>query len=153
SEIQTIFAAIGVRVRFVECDTTDFGQCADESTGTTPRLKVSLLARSFLVKDADAMGVATKNLRAAHVFYDHIETFVREFESTTNVQTSLGVMLGCIVAHEVGHLLLSSGIDHRPDTLMRATWKERDLREVEIHGARIGEDQALRMRTTLLGLR
>jgi hypothetical protein len=67
----------------------------------------------------DAMGTArgAEGARAtvAYVFYDR----VRDFGERGHVDA--WVMLGCAIAHELGHLLLPVN-SHAPDGIMRANW-------------------------------
>ena len=137
--VTSSFASIGVTVSYGECGPKMRVAC----------FRIYILSRSFLVRSDDALGVATKNSHSAHVFYDHINALVREFEMPPRMTSSLGLALGSIMTHELGHLLLPTTVDHRSGTIMRAKWKEADIRDVELHGARIAGDHASLMRRTL----
>ena len=74
---------------------------------------------------ADAMGTAERPVNGtpstrAYVFSDRITAFAKKNG------VPLGVLLGCIVAHEIGHLLLPPNA-HRPRTIMRAEWRRDDF--------------------------
>jgi hypothetical protein len=65
------------------------------------------------------------------------------------------IVLGCAIAHEIGHLLLGPN-RHSVSGIMRARWDRRDIRE-ELQGAMLFTPQQARLmqaemqrRTTLL---
>jgi predicted Zn-dependent protease len=68
------------------------------------------------------MGAAPATSRdcggAVYVFYDQVAGF-------SNVQRmDSALVLGTVIAHEIGHLLLRHG--HSPEGLMRASWDSGD---------------------------
>ena len=138
------FAAIDVHVGFLDCDIKDSEHeiCTSDGPENGPRLNLHLEPHSFLLQLVDAMGVAQENNQTEYVFYDRIESTVREFETESQMNASLSLMLACIISHEVGHLLLRTKLDHRAGTIMRPTWGVRDIREIEVRGVTIGDDQA-----------
>lgn len=75
-------------------------------------------------RQPDRMGVAPTTRQTAgilaYAFYDNIERFAHR-EAVNAAQ-----ILGHVMAHELGHLLLGYGA-HSPDGIMRAEWDRRDL--------------------------
>jgi hypothetical protein len=51
---------------------------------------------------------------------------INAFRATTTVP--VGELLGCVVAHELGHLLLGTA-SHSPNGLMSAIWQDPELRQ------------------------
>jgi hypothetical protein len=95
---------------------------------------------------ADAFGVAyvvtdTDRGWLATMFADRID------RAASRARVSTGALLGRVMAHEIGHLLLGSGY-HGPDGVMRAEWSDAFL-------ARPGDewrfsiDESARMQRTL----
>jgi hypothetical protein len=91
------------------------------------------------------MGSAPVGSRLVYVFLGRARAFAFQRD------LSIGTVLGHIIAHEVGHLLLRQG--HAAHGLMRATWDLRDLRFAKQgkfgftaeQGVRIREYLSLRM--------
>ena len=110
-----IFSAIGARVVWIDADTAIQQRIRTPFTLVlTGSEKTSGL--TWLV--ADALGVAAPPVRRAHVFYDRI--------AALNVRATGGILtiLGDVMAHELGHLLLplpghSSGGIMRPNVDMK----------------------------------
>jgi hypothetical protein len=80
--------------------------------------------------DSKALGLATGNERQpghlAYVFYDRVRNLSVRYEDHR------GGVLGHVIAHEIGHLLLPRGT-HSETGLMRADWSRDDLEHV-VHG-------------------
>ena len=62
----------------------------------------------------------------AYVFYDQTRIFVGSFE-LENQKTSVGVILGHAIAHELGHLLIPG--DAHGKGIMREQWTSADWRD------------------------
>src|SRR5262249_53925858 len=63
----------------------------------------------------------------AYVFYDLVRSFVRSFKPSDPQESSMGVILGHAIAHEVGHLLIPR--DAHGAGIMRANWAYTEWRE------------------------
>jgi hypothetical protein len=109
-------AGVTVEWRLQPGDAVDEGGLAIAIVGAVaePRFRAS----------DDSMGVARgeDGARAivAYVFYDR----VREFGQRSRVDA--WIVLGCAIAHELGHLLLPVN-SHAPDGIMRANWDPKML--------------------------
>lgn len=62
----------------------------------------------------------------AYVFYDLVRSFVRNFEPSDPFESSVGVILGHAIAHEVGHLLIPG--DAHGAGIMRTNWSYKEWR-------------------------
>jgi len=82
-----------------------------------------------------APGSPAKQGRRAYVFYDRIQGFARAHG------LAVGPLLGHVIAHEVGHLLLPFG-SHSSSGLMRGRWTPVDLRRNTRGGMAFTADQA-----------
>jgi hypothetical protein len=63
--------------------------------------------------------------RHAYVFFRRVEQAARE-----NDKISLVTLLGYVIVHETGHLLLGPAM-HSPRGIMRAQWQPEEFREME----------------------
>ena len=77
------------------------------------------------------------------IFYDAVEKLHHESN------TSPGRLLGHVMAHEVGHLLIGSHA-HSNRGIMCPAWSRRELRSMEMGSLLFTGDQARKMRTRLL---
>ena len=75
----------------------------------------------------------------AYAFYD------RAKELAETRIASITILLGHVLAHEMGHLLLGVG-QHSSRGLMKANWKEKELRLASIGGFVFSPKQARRIR-------
>jgi len=109
-------AGVTVEWRLQPGDAVDEGGVAIAIVGAAAQAR-------FRASD-DSMGVARgeDGARAivAYVFYDR----VREFGQRGRVDA--WIVLGCAIAHELGHLLLPVN-SHAPDGIMRADWDPKML--------------------------
>jgi hypothetical protein len=58
-----------------------------------------------------------------------------------------GVLLGFVMSHEMGHLLLGAG--HAPDGVMQAAWGHRQMDALRQRWLRFNEEGAARVRRAL----
>jgi hypothetical protein len=138
TRIAATYDAIHVAVIWVDTDVDDpevwIARIVDE--GAAERVKAP----------RDSIGLALGNEEAGaglvYVFYDRIEHL-----SKRN-QLDSSAMLGAAIAHELGHLLLSSG-SHSARGLMRAPWNRVDLLNADGPGLRFTAKQGALIRARL----
>ena len=75
----------------------------------------------------------------AYVFYDRLHDIARRESADVTV------LLGSIIAHEFGHLLIGSG-GHSEDTVMRAEWTARGLARAPLRETKFSSEQSQRIR-------
>src|SRR5262245_23557157 len=130
-EVTRIFASAGVVVRWTE---------------TTPRLTVRVVAQvlGFDRAGSPVMGVAlrTASGSTAHVFFRQVQNFARTYD------VDLSTMLACVMAHEMGHLLLP-GNAHSATGLMQADWDKALVRDAARGSLTFTEVQAARIRASI----
>jgi hypothetical protein len=78
-----------------------------------------------------ALGSSLPNARhgvSATIFHERIESLCDRIQSLLCpfVQQAFGVVLGHVIAHELGHVLLGSG-EHASEGIMRANWGKADF--------------------------
>jgi len=60
---------------------------------------------------------------AVYVIYPRVENFLRTHDSANQRSRRLGQVLAHVIAHEIGHVLLSTS-SHTPTGIMRASWQD-----------------------------
>lgn len=109
------------------------------------RLGVRLVSQSNQVQD-DVFGVAFLSAEGtgcySNVYYDRATSL----RSGQNV--GVAGILGNVIAHELGHLLLGSN-SHTPTGIMRARWDDKELRKAAMGDLLFTADQAESMRRKL----
>ena len=62
-------------------------------------------------------------------------------------QADPGALLGCVIAHEIGHLLLGPG--HTKDGVMRSGWNAHELKALRQRWLRFNQEESARIRYQL----
>ena len=130
-EVTRIFAGVGLAVRWTE---------------TAPRFTVHIVSQvlGFDRAASPVMGVALRRADGsmAEVFFRQVQDFARAYH------IELGTMLGCVIAHEIGHLLMP-GNAHAPASVMQADWNKALVRDAARGSLTFTEAQAARIRASL----
>src|SRR5262245_55109868 len=96
----------------------------------------------------DVMGTSTMTASEkgtiAYAFYSRI------VERARNRRIDPAVMLGYVIAHEMGHLLLGHA-SHSPDGIMRARWDQFEQERFERDSLKFTKEQAAAMRGNVKG--
>jgi hypothetical protein len=127
-EAGRILGAAGVRIVWVECpmgSTTASaeGPCSRKLEPTDVMLRVLPPPAQHSLK-ADVFGFAIGS-NLASVYYDYAVRLAVEVEY---VEFDARIILGCVIAHELGHLFLGSN-SHSGAGIMRSPWGHKQLRE------------------------
>ena len=142
-----IYAAIGVDIVWVDrcplaCHIAFTREAyADISKGVS--LMVTILPDGMTSRlfPADVMGAAPEQGEVAWAFFGRIRAFAFERDLL------LGTLLGHVIAHEVGHLLLREG--HAPQGLMRGRWVDPELLQARLGRLGFTATQGRRIRSRL----
>jgi hypothetical protein len=126
-ETDTIFSRHGIRLIWTDCPTAPGSAarrlCTDESA--PGEIRVRILDRQLKNYLPDAtFGFAIPPVWAT-VYYEPAQ---RLAQSTTGTESNVPVILGCLIAHEIGHLLLGQNA-HAVDGIMRARWEVWQIQE------------------------
>jgi hypothetical protein len=126
-EAGRIFKAAHIEIRWIDCTTTSAvppdGSCRD------PHHLNLRIVPGGKKQNEDVFGAAFLGVDGtgtySDVFYDSIENL------RTQGQTNIGALLGHVMAHEIGHLLIGSHA-HSPWGLMCAKWHAEELQRIEM---------------------
>lgn len=127
-EAGRILDAAGVGIIWVECptgSTTDSagGSCLRKLKSTDIMLRVLPPPARHRVK-ADVFGFAISS-NLASVYYDYASRLAVEAEY---VEFDARIILGCVIAHELGHLFLGTN-SHSSAGIMRSPWGQKQVQQ------------------------
>ena len=140
-----IYAHAGLGIRWVNCIHPGAEVCNSGGEPVNLILRITMkIARS--TNDA-AFGLAylgaDGNGRYADVFWPRIE----HLQATSKVNA--GLILGAVMAHEMGHLLLGSNA-HAVGGIMEARWQGWQLQQINMGSLLFLPSQAQQMRTKII---
>jgi len=147
-EASRIFMAAGLEITWVDClarqENVLSATCPPPQDPT--HLNLRILPRGKKLKE-DSFGVAFLAVDGTGTYIDVFYDAVEKLHHESN--TSPGRLLGHVMAHEIGHLLIGSHA-HSNWGIMCPVWGQRELRSMEMGSLFFTGDQATRMRTRLL---
>lgn len=150
---QTIYQKTGIQVRLVRCRVAPSDPllhgCHRESTGPSV-IQVRILPEemaSMARLDRRVFGFAMTATRPeygviANVFYHSVQRLAADHDYRGY---KAGVVLGHVLAHEVGHLLLGDG-GHSKLGVMRISWGKAELFLAHTGGLNFTRDEATQIR-------
>jgi len=143
-----LFARAGIRIDWTNCghpSETSEARASCSKAAYPKHLQVRLRQRSFNL-NASTLGLSYLGEDGigcqADVFYAGVAPIEQE------ARLSSGAILGLVIAHELGHLLLGSN-SHSFSGIMRASWQRPELSAARKGALGFSETQAWRMRTRL----
>jgi hypothetical protein len=143
-ETSRIFAQAGLRFQWTDCPvrhSSDLSSaCEDEPV--TGQIRVRILPRHLNHNFPDSVFGFVVAPTYASVYY---ESALRLVQTVSDASSNISVILGCLMAHEIGHLLLGQG-QHTVSGIMQPSW---DIQQVQLAlRGRLGfsSQQARRMR-------
>jgi len=141
----SLFRSAGVEIVWAKCEIALEGDAAVERHWFTLRLRAG---GPFIKMDADAADALGQTYLSfddtgyiSDVYYEAVQALA------SSRQLDFTSLLGYVMAHELGHLLLGPG--HAAMGVMRAKWDPRDLRAMDRHWLKFSPEEALRMRQRL----
>jgi len=145
-EVSGIYRRFGVNTVWVTADSVSQPGSHD------PELTVIIKANGRMAEQrpskTDVMGLAPGSHvepgRIAFAFFDAVDRFARRYD------VDVAVVLGYVMAHEIGHLLLPFGT-HSKTGLMRGNWGSPQIRHAVIGQLRFTPEQAELIRRKLSG--
>jgi hypothetical protein len=149
-ELAEVFEPIRVVTEWLDSSTRPKNPQAD----SVYSLMIFILGRSgeAAAPSSTALGFLATNQEgckgpAAYVIYPRIENLVQKLDRATN-QRSMGEVLAHVIAHEIGHLLLSTS-SHSRVGIMRASWWMEEYNRLVTGHLRFTADQAELIRSEL----
>ncbi|MBI3477441.1 MAG: hypothetical protein HY010_17050 [Acidobacteria bacterium] len=143
-----IYQRAGIAIQWNDCrqmSSRSQGDCRDGTSG--PHLSVRIVARplnlpgeDFGVAFVDGEGVGQQ----ADVFYSRIKSF----QAASSADTAQ--ILGHVMAHELGHLLLGMN-SHSMQGIMQSHWGERQLRLASMGNLQFDQHQSETIRDRVRG--
>jgi hypothetical protein len=147
-ETSRIFAQAGLRFQWMDCSVRHSSDlpsaCEDEPV--TGQIRVRILPRQLNHNFSDSVFGFVVAPTYASVYY---ESALRLVQTATDATSNVSVILGCLMAHEIGHLLLGQG-QHTVSGIMQPSW---DIHQVQfaLRGALgFSSQQARRMRQSIV---
>lgn len=140
-----VFRSIDVEVVWNACGDGPASQKAASDRWFTIRLRNDAAPKMAGSTSLDAMGLAYVSADAAGNLADAYYKNVRSSAEAGNSDPA--ALLGCVMAHELGHLLLGPG--HVPGGIMRAGWKSADLDAVRKRSLKFNSAQGARIHSEL----
>ena len=144
---RSVYAEAGIDLTWVRCSAPE-KVCANALGTTDVWLRVAPgFAQRRPGLPPRALGFATidptlKTGKIATVYVGQIARLARQAE------TPFDTLLGLVVAHELGHLLLGS-LTHERTGLMRSEWSVADIRSEDFAPARFSDTEAAHLRAGL----
>jgi len=111
--LRELYGGIGVRLRFV-CEHTPDASTREIVVRLSDRTNPDVLKRAL----GFSLPYARDGVRVT-IFYDRVEMLERDRDYT-------GIILGHVIAHELGHVLEAEDT-HAENGIMRTRWDERDF--------------------------
>jgi hypothetical protein len=78
--------------------------------------------------NSDAMGAAPEKTERAYVFYNAVQQFIGTYRRLEGKDAIAGIMLGYVIAHELGHLLIPENA--HGFGIMSPNWRYEEWRKV-----------------------
>jgi hypothetical protein len=140
--VTRIYAAVGVEMVWLDgCLGRECDSVPQRASGCGPELTVHIVSRRMTPRQlkASVMGVAPSGSFMVYAYFDRIREFAFR-RSNIHVPT----LLGHVIAHEMGHLLLRQG--HAAHGIMRASWSAADLSDAMAERLRFTTTEGERIR-------
>jgi len=119
-ETSRVFSDSGIKLSWIDCaahsQLDSPPMCTSEAAPAQIRLRI-LDRNAGKLYQGDIFGFATAPVFAS-VYY---ESALRLAATSTDSELNVSILLGCLIAHEIGHLLLGPN-RHAASGIMRASW-------------------------------
>lgn len=142
AETGAVFQAARVTIVWLGCDSFPPPGADARRPLYIVRLRCDLVPKTAGPLSLDAMGKAWVPESGSG---DKADAYVRAVEDMAERhQVQAGVLLGYVMAHELGHLL--GGPGHSPDGVMRASWGSAEVQALRQRWLRFNPADAQRLR-------
>lgn len=145
AEVAALFHSMDVEVAWEKCEAGPIGEEAEQQHWFTIRLRdggpVVMPGPASLNTLGEAFFSDDQAGYVADVYYLQSQALA------SRKQVEPVALLGCVIAHELGHLLLGPG--HTPNGIMRAAWDNRDLEAIRFGSLKFNRAESARIRRVL----
>ena len=139
-----IFGQVGLNVNWLDCSPANSARCAVPlESGGPVRLMLRITPSTSVTITDQIFGVAYLGRDGTGQYCDVFWQRVKDLQ--TNSMVDLASILGSVMAHEMGHLLLGSNA-HAISGIMQAHWESSELRHIGMGSFLFLPDQGKRMR-------
>jgi hypothetical protein len=140
-----IFSRVGLDVNWLNCTVTEKNGCglALDEIGGPVHLVLRITPTVASSTSGTAFGVAHLGRDGTGRYGDVFWSRVQDPQGDSNVDVAM--LLGSVMAHEMGHLLLGSNA-HAVSGIMRARWEHGELRRIGMDSLLFLPEQGTRMR-------
>jgi len=144
SELDLIYRSAGVRTVWRECDTFPAPDSKEAASWFIIRLLNGKPPRTVGPASLDVMGKAFVEEHGGYL----ADAYFQAVQATSEKHHGdAGVLLGFVMAHELGHLILGAG--HTPDGVMQAAWGQRQMDALRQRWLKFNQEDAARIRHAL----
>ena len=155
----TVFARASLEPKWLDCRLSSAEPIKDAAC-EKPLRPTDVVLRILPRKMAARLGVdhaicgfalPAKNLGfgIATIFYQRVDKLVSQGSFSVEGDSARALILGHIIAHEIGHLLLGKG-SHASRGLMSFPWKKKELKDAAWGGLVFTRGQTRRIRDELI---
>jgi hypothetical protein len=145
AEAAALFHSIDVEIVWAKCEDGPLGEEAEQQHWFTIRLRSDRPFGTPGPASHDTLGEAffsdDQTGYLAEVYYQPAQSLA------ARQQVEPAVLLGGVIAHELGHLLL--GPEHGPSGIMRAAWDKRDLEAIRWRRLKFNPTESAQIRQVL----
>lgn len=144
-EAAKIFSRAGLEVKWLNCTATQRDGCgaAQDDVGSGVHLDLRITPKTPGSLSDIAFGVAYLGSDGSGRYGDVFWKRVMDLEK--NSKGDVALLLGSVMAHEMGHLLLGSNA-HAVSGIMRGQWEHGELRRIGMDSLLFLPEQGKRMR-------
>ena len=137
-----------VAVMLADIDVTvEWTQATNAAPGGSQVIRLTMLpyeGGALQSHERSVMGAATRTALGTGVAWVYYQ---RVLEQAAHYDVPPARLLACVMAHEIGHLVLASP-DHERDGLMRGVWNAADFRRASIGQLRFATEIRRQLRLT-----
>jgi len=119
-ETSRIFAQAGLRFQWTDCPVRHSPDLSSacEYEPVSGQIRVRILPRHLNHNFQDSVSGFAVAPTYASLYYESAQRLV---QTETDASSNISMILGCLMAHETGHLLLGEG-QHTASGIMQASW-------------------------------
>jgi hypothetical protein len=144
AETGLVFGSAGVTIVWRDCDVFPTPTQQESEPWFVVRLRTGKPPLTVGPASLDVMGKAFVEEGGGTL----ADAYMQAIQATSQQHNSdPGVLLGFVIAHELGHLLLGPG--HTKDGVMRASWGQKQIDALSRRWLRFSKDGAARIRRGL----